>query len=297
MLAAAPPAPRLAWAAGRGAGGSRTSIRSRRRSAAFGQHPLGQLAGGLDVGRVVQQHQGLQRRVGAGPARRCRPRGRARRRSPSPAAGRSASRRCTGCGDRGRRRGPARTSARSSHRRRPVPPRAPPAGTASPTARRAARTSSPLTASALVADDLGRQPSRGPRASSRFSGSRSRAAPASRATTAGRWREVTISRCIAFTSQPRARRTPSPASRAAPGGSAARPGRRSPRRVLTRPVPKIHLPERLTATRAVSGCAGSTSHCARPRRLPRRPGSGGSTAGRAGESLSRLSGRTGRGSA
>ena len=38
-----------------------------RRGAAFLQNPLAEHAGRLDVGRIVQQHQGLQRRIGARP--------------------------------------------------------------------------------------------------------------------------------------------------------------------------------------------------------------------------------------
>ena len=50
--------------------------------------------------------------------------------------------------------------------------------------------------------------------------------------------------------------------------------------VLTRPVPKTCCQRRLTATRAVSGCSGATSHCARPRRLRGASvGSGGRNAG------------------
>ena len=68
----------------------------------LGQHPRR-----LDEGHVVHQVQRLQRRVGARLADRRRFRGRRHRRSSSPAAPRSASRRCTGCGGRGPRRGRA----------------------------------------------------------------------------------------------------------------------------------------------------------------------------------------------
>ena len=61
-------------------------------------------------------------------------------------------------------------------------------------------------------------------------------------------------------------RTRSPASRAARDGSAARPATPKSSTVLTSPVPKSICQKRLTATRAVSGLAGSTSQRARPSR-------------------------------
>ena len=76
------------------------------------------LRDGLDVGRVVQQDQGLQRRVGRGRGGRCRSRGRGRRRSPAAAAARCASRTCTSCGGRGPCRGSARRTGPSSSCRR-----------------------------------------------------------------------------------------------------------------------------------------------------------------------------------
>ena len=115
------------------------------------QHPLGQLAGGLDVGRVVQQHQGLQRRVRPRRGGPCTSRGRGRRRWPATAAGRSASRTCTSSGGTGPCRGSGCTSGPSSWRRRTatsVPPTARPAGTATRSCRRPRRSSRPLTASA-----------------------------------------------------------------------------------------------------------------------------------------------------
>ena len=77
----------------------------------LGHQPLGELARGLDVGRVVEQHQGLERRIGPGAAdgaglaiggvegRR------------ATAGARSASRTCTSSGGRGRGRGSGRRPA------------------------------------------------------------------------------------------------------------------------------------------------------------------------------------------
>src|SRR4051812_35926130 len=84
------------------------------------------------------------------------------------------------------------------------------------------------------------------------------------------------------------------------GGSPCTPQSSS---VLTRPTPKNWYHKRFTATRLVSGCAGSVSHIARPRRLGGAPlGIGGSAAGTLGETGSpgalywpRLSTNVGRG--
>ena len=69
--------------------------------------------------------------------------------------------------------------------------------------------------------------SRDCRASSMFCGSRSASSRAQWPTTADRWPLVTISRCIAFTSQPRVDELARPASRAAPDASAACPACRN----------------------------------------------------------------------
>ncbi len=78
------------------------------------------------------------------------------------------------------------------------------------------------------------------------------------------------------------RRTRWPASRAAPGASAARRGRRSRSAWRTMPRPKWCCQRRLTITRAVSGLSGSATQlrqrqpaagAARRRRLDRRPAS------------------------
>ena len=42
--------------------------------------------------------------------------------------------------------------------------------------------------------------------------------------------------------------------------------------VRTRPVPNTSCQKRLTVTRAVSGCSGRSSHCAKPSRLLRQIG-------------------------
>ena len=79
---------------------------------------------------------------------------------------------------------------------------------------------------------------------------------------------MTISRTSALTSQfPRLGRTRRPASRATRDGWAARPAMPKSSAVLTRPVPKNICQKRLTITRPVSGCSGSTSQRARPSRL------------------------------
>ena len=103
------------------------------------RHALRQRPRRLDVGRVVHQHQRLQRRVGAARAAPCTSRGRGRRTSPATAAAPSASRTCTSRGGTDPARGSARTSAPRSPRRMPSPPRARPAGRAARSGRRSCR--------------------------------------------------------------------------------------------------------------------------------------------------------------
>ena len=91
---------------------------------AFEQRPLGQLAGGFDVRRIVQQHQRLQRRVGPAAAHgaglavgRVEGRQRRRRHGPLPERVHAAAVEI-------RRRGSARTSAPEKPRRTPSLPTA-----------------------------------------------------------------------------------------------------------------------------------------------------------------------------
>ena len=106
---------------------------------------------------------------------------------------------------------------------------------------------------------------RGPRESSRFSGSFSIfngvATPACRYAA-----EVTISLYRCFTSHPLSRNSTASQSSSSgcEGGSPCDP---KSSEVLTSPVPNSSCHIRFTATRAVSGCAGSTSHLASPSRF------------------------------
>ena len=82
-----------------------------------------------------------------------------------------------------------------------------------------------------------------------------------------------------FTSQPSSRNCTASQSSSSGwlGGSPCEPKSSA---VLTMPVPKNCCQNRLTATRAVSGCFGAISHWARPRRFIGAPGgSGGRNAG------------------
>jgi len=85
------------------------------------------------------------------------------------------------------------------------------------------------------------------------------------------WRyaaEVTISRIIALTSQPV--RTNSVASQSSSSGCEGRsPCVPKSSAVFTSPTPKTVCQYRLTATRAVSGWSGRTSHFARSSRVSR----------------------------
>ena len=86
--------------------------------------------------------------------------------------------------------------------------------------------------------------------------------------------EVTINRCIAFfISQPRW--TNSVASQSSSSGCDGRsPFVPKSSTVATRPTPKCCAQKRLTATRAVSGLSGATSHLASARRLSGWPAAG-----------------------
>ncbi len=132
----------MRWNASRNCASRSPSVRERlRRHAARRFH----------VGLVVQQHERLQRRIGARRGGRRTSRAWAHRRRAARAAGSAVSKTCRGCGARGLRRGPPGRSAR--HRRRPLPI-GPAAGTASRSGRRfldeqAARRER------LVADHLG----------------------------------------------------------------------------------------------------------------------------------------------
>ncbi len=126
---------------------------------------------------------------------------------------------------------------------------------------------------------------RGPRASRRFSGSRC----SSSGVILDDCRYValvTISFCIAFTSQPRS--TNSVASQSSSSGCDGHsPCEPKSSTVFTSPVPKYICQNRFTVTRAVSGFDGSTSQRANPSRLFGAPaGSGGSTAGTPGDTFS-----------
>src|SRR5262245_38124465 len=97
---------------------------------------------------------------------------------------------------------------------------------------------------------------------------------------------VTRSFCSALTSHPR--RMNSVASQSSnsgwEGGSPCEPKLST---VFTSPTPKNISQDRFTATRAVNGLDGSTSHMAKPNRLLGAPaGSGGSHAGVARSTLS-----------
>ena len=116
-------------------------------------------------------------------------------------AERCVSRTCTCCGDTDPGHGSARTSARRIRRRMPSPPTGPRAGTGTRSGRRPSGFSSPLTASALSRTISAGRRKRGPRASRRFSGSFSSSSGVTREDC--RYvADVTISRCIALTSQP-----------------------------------------------------------------------------------------------
>ena len=119
---------------------------------------------------------------------------------------------------------------------------------------------------------------RGPRDSSRFSGSRF---PFSGVVTAAcRYAaDVTISLNIPFTFQPDSRNsTASQSSNSGCDGGVPCDPKSSA--VFTIPVPKTSCQNRLIATRATSGFAGSTSHFASPKRFRGNPASiPGNTAG------------------
>ena len=89
--------------------------------------------------------------------------------------------------------------------------------------------------------------------------------------TGGRSADVTSSLKNRFTSQPDSRNSTASQSSSSgcDGSSPLTP--KSPA-VRTRPVPKSSCQKRLTVTRAVSGCSGRSSHCAKPRRFVRQVG-------------------------
>ena len=82
--------------------------------APFADHPRGQHAGRLDVGRVVQQHQRLQRRVRPRPLHGALLAASRRRRPAGSGAGTSAASTCRARGGTGSRRGRLRTRASGS---------------------------------------------------------------------------------------------------------------------------------------------------------------------------------------
>ena len=247
--------------------------------AAFDDRALGQRPRRFDIRRVVQQHERLQRRVGQRAAGPCTSRDRARRRSPSTPAARCASRTCTCRAGRDPCRGSARRPARRSPRRTPSPPTAPAVDTGNTLGPPISPLSRPLAASAVSRIISAGRRMRGARASSRFSGilleERRR-----------HLRRLAIGR----------RRDDQPLHRAhVPAGADELGGEpveqlRMDRRLPLHAEILLRLDDadgrsticqnRLTATRAVSGCAGSTSHFARVSRLSGASfGSGGSIAG------------------
>ena len=250
-------------------GRSRAGSRSASRSAAVAPALVGMRSAehprGLEVLRIVQQHERLQRRVRPLPPhdaeralRRVEADGRGRRR-------RSASTRCRGCGGAGRRRAPARRSSRCASR---APPRGPAGWYGYTLVPPIVRDEQPAHRERVVADLLGGPAVRG--SAGEPAGWRD---PSSRSA-ARRRRRLAVGRGqrrSAFTAPSGPSRDSTKgrrrASRAARGASAARPGCRSPRRCATMPVPKNIAHSRLTTTRAVSGCRGSKSHCASPRRF------------------------------
>ena len=154
---------------------ARGALRTPRRSAPSASlppsrdDPLGEDAGRLDVGRVVQQHQRLLRRVRPRPLARCTPRGSGRRTPAGSGAGTSAASRCTARGGTGRR--PCRSATRASgSSARPSSPAGWYGLTLGPPI---LSTSSPLTASALSRTNSASSRKRDCRASSRLNGSRS----------------------------------------------------------------------------------------------------------------------------
>ena len=100
---------------------------------------------------------------------------------------------------------------------------------------------------------------RGPRLSSRFSGSFSSLCgrDCGGLPVGGRHQR---SACRTASCPSRARENRPPASRAVPDATAARPGCRNRPRFSTMPVPKISCHMRFTATRAVSGWSSVKSH-------------------------------------
>ena len=88
--------------------------------------------------------------------------------------------------------------------------------------------------------------------------------------TAALWRKawlITICFSTRFTSQSRAKSAASQFSSS--GWLGHSPCEPKSFTVFTRPVPNIIAQKRFTATRAVSGCCGEASHCARSRRVRR----------------------------
>ena len=127
----------------------------------------------------------------------------------------------------------------------------------------------PAEAQRLVADHLGRQPEPRPARQQAVLGIARDAPPAVTRDDCRYVALVTISRSMALTSQPE--RTNSVASQSSSSGwLGGSPWAPKSSTVFTSPVPKSICQSRLTATRAVSGLAGSTSQRARPSRSGRR---------------------------
>ena len=159
--------------------GSRRASRWAGRVAPFAHHALRQDAGRFHVGRVVHQVERLQRRVRSAAAARCRSRGTARRTAAASDSAPTASSTCRGCGDRDRSRDPSDVGRRHVGRddllvnaRRLIGLHRRPADLRRPTGR-----SPPGPGRAKIRPAAGNA---GPRASSRFSGSRSRRTGVSR---------------------------------------------------------------------------------------------------------------------
>ena len=214
-------------------------------------HPLGELAGRFDVGRVVHQDQGLERRVGPRPAdgadlavRGVERRQRRRRAGPLPERVHRPAVQVLAVALLVRLGRPVR-SVGAGHQLLPqpggwygetlLPPISP--------------LSSPLTASAWSRMNSACSRNRGPRASRRFSGSFAQQLRRDRRRLAvGRRRDDQA--CISFARPSRTRGTRPPASRAAPGATGSSPCEPKSSAVLTRPGAEEHLPV------AVDGDAG-----------------------------------------